>query len=50
MIPVQLCYFEIMMWDVVTYSSGDLYKYFEGTVPWNIVSNVLYKIQLHDNG
>jgi hypothetical protein len=41
---VQLHYFKItVLWDVITYSSVDLDKQFEGTVCWNIVASALLK-------
>ena len=33
----------MVLWDVITYSSVDFDKHFEGTVLWNIVSSVLLK-------
>ena len=33
----------MVLWDVITYSSVDLDKHFEGTVSWNIASSALSK-------
>jgi hypothetical protein len=47
----QLRYFKItVLWDVITYSSVDLDKQFEGTVCWNVVGSALLKFSYLEMG
>jgi hypothetical protein len=48
---MQLHYFKIMLlWDVITCSSVDLDKHYEGTVSWNIFASELLKFSYMEMG